>query len=617
MYKEEATTYWKDSELKYKRNKVVEVGSIKDFDSEAERYYSLFTFDESFVEYVKVQGTVMNFKGKAWCECFWIDLDNKDLNKSHSDTILLVKKLNEIYGLSTSDMFIYFSGNKGFHIGIHSKVFGGFEASIELPDRIKILAETVCKGVESFDSSIYEKVRIFRKENSKNWKSNLYKIEISYEELLMGLDTIKIKAEKPREFIRKKSISSIYVNELLAKEWNNILNTDLTAPTAKEGAKEDREFWKPTEDGDRHKQLYRQAAQLFDHSDLSKTAIYELMYAMNQLCKPPITDLQVLIDSAYKKTNGNVKKSKSEIIVKPFSGWVDEYLDHLFHPSSEMTTGFPSFDSILRKRLKGKLGCIIGYGGSKKSLFALNSCLKNIYYHGCTAIYSTMEMAAPELIDRIVDYMVEVDYGNASVEIEKAGREQARKLLVEQVSPLLGTKLYITQNSSLTCEGYDKILTDVTSQTGRVDMLVVDGLSMMGGKGSETEKYSDNTRDLKEVANKWNIYIQLMCHVSKGADRHTRDLVDKVRGSEKILDNCDFVVIMSQIIDEQNSTAETIEYRHDKGYARLYDKRGSGRTCNKIYNFTSTRLMLDETSEDPKYYEVKKQKRNNSNDFEL
>ena len=69
-----------------------------------------------------------------------------------------------------------------------------------------------------------------------------------------------------------------------------------------------------------------------------------------------------------------------------------------------MVTGFSKFDEDLRNNLRGKLGIFAGYGGSKKSLFALNLSCHNAFKQSGKAVYSTMEMSATNLLDRVIDF---------------------------------------------------------------------------------------------------------------------------------------------------------------------------------------------------------------------
>ena len=617
MIKEISTTYIKpNGEIGWARNTLVEATQVKREPTDKESYCSLFTFNETIRDYLKINGSVTNFKGIVWCESVWIDIDHTEIEKAQQDTLKLIKRLNSEYSLSLADIYIYFSGSKGFHIELPSKLFGEFEPSNDLPERIKLLVKELVGDIQTVDYVNYEHVRQFRVNNSWNRKSGLYKIEITFDELNLSIEKIKKLAQEPR-IIPRKDVNLIYKNEGLQKEWIAIKNILLVENKVTKEQTEDIGFWQPEKQGNRNNHLFSQAAMLFDKSELAKGAVYQIISAMNQLYKPPLPDFEVglLIDSAFKKTLPNKKKKPQELIIKPFSGWVDEYLDYLFNPASVMTTGMECFDKILHNHLKGTLGCIVGYGGSKKSLFALNSCLQNVQKYNCVELYSTMEMSGIRQMDRLIDYLVDGENMNASYQIKRQNRMWAAKFLKENVTPLLGSNFQMSQNGSLEADHYNKLIEKVIVETGRVDGLIVDGLSMMGGKEMETEKYSRNSKELKDLANHWNIYIRLICHVSKGADKTTRDLTDKVRGSEKIFDNCDFMFTLSQIEDIEHSTSETKEYRNDKGYIRFYDKRGTGVTINKIFNFNPLKLTMTESDDDPSIYETNK-KRKDKNIFE-
>jgi hypothetical protein len=605
---------------KKNRNKIVPDGEIRAFPAAYERYSSFFTFDKTIVDWVRVHGTVAGFNGVHYLQAMWVDIDNKkNPDLSHPACIEFVERMNTKYNLSPDDLFIYFSGRKGFHVALHAKIFGEFKPSIDLPEKIKSFARVLTGGMDCIDFSIYEGRRIFRIVNSMHMDTSLYKIEISYDELKSKtFEEIREMAKVPRtDFKRVKSVNAIYKNQGLEKEWLNCLSSFGEDEKVTDGAysHDGKRYFEPPNDGNRDNKLWLQATTIFEESELSKNAVEDIIWAINLAGEKPMKKQEIcdIVASAFLKSKRTGKKKKNDLVLKPFGAWVDEYLDYVYHPSSFMTTGFSSFDKVLRKKIKGKLGCIVGYGGSKKSLLALNADLINARDFNSHIIYSTMEMSSNQLLSRIIDIVVDGQLSNASHEVESQPREWAEKFLKESVAPIVGNKLYITQNSSLNCEDYDKLIQRVINETGHCDGLTVDGLSMMGGSEKEVERYSNNTRDLKELANKWNIYIQLICHVSKGESKSTRDLTDKVRGSEKIFDNCDFMITLSQLIDVGKTSPEIVEYIPNKGYARLYDKRGSGRTVNKIFDFNSVKLTLTENDEDPSSYES----RNKKEDFSL
>lgn len=320
-----------------------------------------------------------------------------------------------------------------------------------------------------------------------------------------------------------------------------------------------------------------------------------------------------------------IKPKERELELSTPDELVDQWIESIEGDVTRpLTTCIGKFDKDLRNKLRGTVGAYIGYGGTKKSLLALQACRQNVLIHenNCTGIYSNMEMAIFQFLSRVIDMSVSVDdwvynsshyfereYESAFRIMNKVQMKKIRDYMADTLNKIYGSNLYINSQSSMTVDDFDKLIKRAKDKNGTVDILVIDGLSMMGGVGSETESYTANSKELKDLAKLHNIYIPLICHLSKGADKHTREVQRYIRGSEKILDNVDFVIQMSLLIDEFKS-GDTTEYMSDKGYVRMYNKRGSGNTINVIYDFDYTTLMIKETDEEPANYDVKKDKKN-------
>jgi len=289
-----------------------------------------------------------------------------------------------------------------------------------------------------------------------------------------------------------------------------------------------------------------------------------------------------------------------------------------------LTTCMAKIDSDLRGKLRGTVGAYIGKGGTKKSLLALQACRTNVLQHknNCTGIYSNMEMGIFQFMSRVMDMSIRpneyTDYNSSlwyDVEFIRAYREEdkekskemkeaIRKELKEKFKDLYGKNLYVNSQSGMTIDDFHKLVKKAKERNGTVDMLVIDGLSMMSGVGTETESYTANSKELKDLAKLHNIYIPLICHLTKGPEKHTRDTQSFIRGSEKILDNVDFVIMMSLIIDGAWSDENNIVYYDRKGYIRFFNKRGSGKTINIIYEFDPRTLTMTQTEDDPNSCEV-------------
>lgn len=313
------------------------------------------------------------------------------------------------------------------------------------------------------------------------------------------------------------------------------------------------------------------------------------------------------------KLKQKTKQLDRKLSLKTASDVVPEWIENeLKVRKNPMVTGFQDFDEDLRCNLRGKLGIFAGYGGSKKSLYALNLSCHNAYMDSGKAVYSTMEMSATNLLDRMIDYQYGVQKEQRATDyfrnaLDESNKELIQRTLQEGLSNYYGDRLLISQKSRMKPDDYRKLLDEAIEQYGEVNTLIVDGLSMMGGDGSEVEVYSDNTAALKEIANEYNIFVGLIAHLSKGLEIDTRDVRTHIRGSQKILDNCDFVMMFS-LIRELEETG--LEVRKDLGFIRLYNKRGTGNTIDQIYNFNLDRLLLEATQKDPRNYpEMKDEKK--------
>jgi replicative DNA helicase len=299
----------------------------------------------------------------------------------------------------------------------------------------------------------------------------------------------------------------------------------------------------------------------------------------------------------------NIEPVKPDIVCKDVSEWSGEWHKSILPENNKLSLKFESWDKEFKGKLRSKLVPIIGYGGTKKSLLALNIAYENITRGLGACVYSTMEMGATQIINRLIDMHVEPQgQYNPHYELEYhhnvSKKIDAAEFYKTQFAPDFKNSFFITENTSLETEGYDKLLTRFKEQGKRIDVLIVDGLAGMGGKGSETELYSRHSKELKELANKWEMMVFLICHVSKGGKKTDKDLSSLVRSSEKIIDNCDFY-ITSSLFESDNPDEE---FNQINGNLRLVNKRGTGNTIDVIYDFDRLRLLMNDTDFEPSQF---------------
>ena len=156
-------------------------------------FMSLYDYDDYVKSYVKREGKLSGFDGKIYIPSeFLLDVDGKTVDEAKQLTIGLTLLLNDL----DLPYNIYFSGT-GFHVGIPQEAFiweGARDLHLKVKDALKN------KGIfEYADISVTDKSRIIRLLNTRNSKSNLYKVYLTHQELHLHEEEIIALAKRPRE----------------------------------------------------------------------------------------------------------------------------------------------------------------------------------------------------------------------------------------------------------------------------------------------------------------------------------------------------------------------------------------------------------------------------------
>ncbi len=174
-------------------------------------FLSAFAFTDEFQTYLaSSDGSAAGFGGACYCPLIWFDIDREaegsggesvpDINAALEDTRGLVRKLLEL-GVPESCLLVFFSGNRGFHIGVFTGLFAA-RPSVSFAKVAGLVCDAIAAaaGVE-IDESIYKTVQPLRAPNSPHEKSGLFKVLISLDEL-RGLSSADISgiAMQPRWF---------------------------------------------------------------------------------------------------------------------------------------------------------------------------------------------------------------------------------------------------------------------------------------------------------------------------------------------------------------------------------------------------------------------------------
>lgn len=167
-----------------------------------ESYLSAFTFGSAFRQHLERTGSTKGYDGECFALWLWFDIDREhDIEAATRDARRLAAVIVERYRLDDDALLLFFSGSKGFHVGLPVSLWNA-EPSATFNQAARKFAETLAEqaGVV-IDTGVYDKVRAFRSPNSRHGKTGLHKRRLTFDELLhLSTAAIKTLATEPEPF---------------------------------------------------------------------------------------------------------------------------------------------------------------------------------------------------------------------------------------------------------------------------------------------------------------------------------------------------------------------------------------------------------------------------------
>jgi len=159
-------------------------------------FHSAFMHSVDYYNHRDTDGGKSGYNGDVFSKVLFWDFDG-DLVQVKSEAVELVERL---MAYNPSNISIYFSGNKGFHVFYYSPELVEF-MSPTFNQTVKNVCSTIASGLISFDRKIYDKTRIIRTPNSIHSSTGLYKIPLTYEELKnISIEELTELAKTKRKF---------------------------------------------------------------------------------------------------------------------------------------------------------------------------------------------------------------------------------------------------------------------------------------------------------------------------------------------------------------------------------------------------------------------------------
>ena len=158
-------------------------------------FYSTFQYNQDHFNKFKQTRSVSGITDVTTNSIWW-DFDNKDVNASKESTAQLVARLkNDFPDIDVNtNVKINFSGNKGFHVILDTK--------LELtPDQVGAFARKYAGDLQGFDTSLYDANQVIRLPGTQHEKSGLFCCPLTYDEFQeLNIDEIKELSKSLQDF---------------------------------------------------------------------------------------------------------------------------------------------------------------------------------------------------------------------------------------------------------------------------------------------------------------------------------------------------------------------------------------------------------------------------------
>lgn len=167
-----------------------------------EAYLSAFAYGEDFRSQLESTSSTKGFDGACWSPWIWADIDRQGaLDRARLDAARLASFLADRFRLDDDDLLIFFSGSKGFHIGLPTTLWEPEPAPTFNRTARRFAEGLAAVAPVTIDTGVYDKVRPFRAPNSRHPKTGRHKVRLSLDELTgLSVAAILDRATTPERF---------------------------------------------------------------------------------------------------------------------------------------------------------------------------------------------------------------------------------------------------------------------------------------------------------------------------------------------------------------------------------------------------------------------------------
>lgn len=583
-------------------------------------YRTVYRYPKQFYDYYRKNSSVKGYAGPVYADFLPFDIDSEDLEEAHDNAKKVLNSLLHNYEVDLDGLKLFFSGAKGFHILIPAALFN-FQPSEHLPQAFKDIALKLAGGVR-IDTTIYDRVRLFRLSNTRHSKTGLYKIPLAAAEVLhKTIDEIKQLAVSTRQITTDAPDKpNIYLRDLYQRALAEIEKPKKEHRTEPGGIKPPKDaklcYYKILEgvgEGQRDNAGLRLAVHLL--KEFPADIVLPMMFAWNKRNKPPLEN--EVLEKLWKQAQGSYDFGCRDTLLAEFCNpkcvykgrkegrvsaekiyTLDEargkYLEYIAKlEQRKILLGFSKLDKHMRGIAPGEVCEVIARTGVGKTAFLLNVISHVIVNQKIPVLFFSLEQPLAQIYERTVQISMELD----GWEVERVFKESAGVDSIHKVVELNYDSLYVVEEDFLTYEELrDFISTAEKEKIGsRPPLVCVDYLGRMkGGRGDAYEITSELARLLKALAKELDIAILYLHQTSRAGKTGAEPIsFDMGRESGVTEEAADFILGMWR---PELNNAEAQKRDYEELVISLLKNR-KGRLGEAGYKFIKPYLQIVEWEE--------------------
>ncbi|MDW8345663.1 MAG: DnaB-like helicase C-terminal domain-containing protein [Bacteroidia bacterium] len=548
-------------------------------DIDKDYYESVYFFNEDHLKHFEKTHSlagITDVKGNR----IIFDFDNHfDINEARQDALTLIGRFLQD-NIDLDAIEIAFSGNKGFHITIYLTTF-------LTPAETKKIATYYAHDLKTFDTNVYDPVRIIRLLFTKHQKSGLFKIPLTYNELAnLTIEQIKFKARDIEEF-DGRVIKYINLTETMKK----ILNEQLIIPSAKKETLPISEtldlsrkprWLTPAKfalqegffvEGERNAAFLILAAT-YKAQGFPKEITYrmlkgvaELQAKRNNTSRYPDEELwNNIVNVVYSPNwrggvfsyeNTPLLQTITERLNLPKENKEDEKIliniSDVFNnfkrfaqdiDKNTIKLGIPEIDDEVRLTTSMLIGLLAAPSAGKTTI-ALN-ILNNVSKNDIYGVFFSLDMGAPLVFQRLLQKHT----GLSSKEIFSIFRENNEERINKFVNTLDENykNIFFSFKTALSVEDIRNYIIDLQNQLSiKINFICIDYLECLQSPYSDsTASSAYNAQKLKDLANELDLAILLLLQPQKHTGDPSSELISmrNVKGSSVIEQACSVIFTM-------------------------------------------------------------------------